>query len=72
MGEAEGGFLRGCEPRFDQQRNHTRDHHVTWEGGIGRPTGRLMSKAPQIWAMSTIVFFFESVSGGVAAREREH
>ena len=22
--EAEGGFLKGCEPRFDQLRNHNR------------------------------------------------
>ena len=25
VGEAEGGFLRGCEPRFDHPRNHTRE-----------------------------------------------
>ena len=27
VGEAEGGFLRGCEPRFDHLRNHIREQY---------------------------------------------
>ena len=67
--QAEGGFLRGCEPRFDHRRNHTRDHVSGAQ--VGRGTTYEVYKAPQIRDTSTIVASLEDVVGGLAARGRE-